>query len=121
MVEVNIVGADLNVAISGWDVGWSLKRSLTVPLSHVIDATVEPVAGRPGWKVFGTGIPRGFSAGRFRTKGKNEFWVADQKKAALIITLRDETYARLVLQVENPEVAAEKINSVASGGSRAAA
>ena len=121
MVEVNIVGSDLKVDITGWDIVWSLKRGLTVPLAHVIDATVEPVAGRPGWKVIGTGVPRGFSAGKFRSKGKNEFWVADQKEAALVINLRDEKYARFVLQVKDPQTAAEKINSVAGGGSRVAA
>ena len=121
MVTVNIVGPNLNVSISGMDVIWSLRRSLTVPLAHVVDATVEPVAGRPGWKVIGTGVPRGFSAGKFRSKGKNEFWVADQKEAALVINLRDEKYARFVLQVKDPQTAAEKINSVAGGGSRVAA
>jgi hypothetical protein len=121
VVTVNIVGPNLNVSISGMDVIWSLRRSLTVPLAHVVDAKVEPVAGRPGWKVIGTGIPRGFSAGKFRSKGKNEFWVADQKKAALVVTLRDEKYARFVLQVEDPQAAAEMINAAAGGGARAAA
>jgi len=33
----------------------------------------------------------------------------------------DEKYARFVLQVKDPQTAAEKINSVAGGGSRVAA
>ena len=121
MVEVNIVGSDLKIDITGWDIVWSLKRGLTVPLAHVVEAKVEPVAGKPGWKMWGTGIPRGFSAGKFRSQGKSEFWVAHQKQAALVITLRDESYSRIVLQVENPQAAAEMIKAAAGGGLRAAA
>jgi hypothetical protein len=107
--------------MSGLDVIWALRRSLTIPLAHVVEAKVEPVAGKPGWKMWGTGIPRGFSAGKFRSQGKSEFWVAHQKQAALVITLRDETYSRIVLQVENPQAAAEMINAAAGGGLRTAA
>ena len=121
MVSVNIVGPNLVVTMSGLDTIWALRKSLTVPLAHVVEVKVEQVAGKPGWKMWGTGIPRGFSAGKFRSQGKSEFWVAHQKQAALAITLRDETYSRIVLQVENPQTAAEMINAAAGGGLRTAA
>ena len=90
------------MTISGWDVVWALKRSLTIPLAHVVGAKVESVAGKPGWKIAGTDIPRGFSAGWFRRQGRNEFWVARQTAEVVVIELRDEKYARLVL-VDDPQ------------------
>ena len=111
MVTVDIKGKDLNVKISGWDMVWALKRELTVPLANVVGATVEGVAGKPGWKLVGTGIPRGLSAGRFRKDGQTSFWVAHQQAEAVVIALRDERYAKLVLQVSNPQDVAERINA----------
>jgi hypothetical protein len=111
VVTVDIVGQDLKVTISGWDVIWALKRSLTVPLRNVVSAEVESMAGKPGWKIAGTNIPRGFSAGWFRRQGKNEFWVSRQKAEAVAIRLRDEKYARLVLQVEDPQAVADRVNA----------
>jgi hypothetical protein len=111
VVTVDIEGQDLKVTISGWDVVWALKRSLTIPLAHVVGAEVESVAGKPGWKIAGTGIPRGLSAGWFRKQGKNEFWVARQTAEAVSIRLRDEKYARLVLQVEHPQSVANMVNA----------
>jgi hypothetical protein len=111
VVTVDIKGQDLKVTISGWDVIWALSHGLTIPLAHVVGAEVESVAGKPGWKIAGTGIPRGFSAGWFRKQGKNEFWVARQSAEAVSIRLRDEKYARLVLQVEHPQSVADMVNA----------
>jgi hypothetical protein len=111
VVTVDIKGQDLKVTISGWDVVWALKRGLTIPLAHVVGAEVESVAGKPGWKIAGTGIPRGLSAGWFRKQGKNEFWVARQTAKAVSIRLRDEKYARLVLQVDHPQAVADQVNA----------
>jgi hypothetical protein len=111
VVTVDIKGQDLKLTISGWDVAWALSHGLTIPLAHVVGAEVESVAGKPGWKIAGTGIPRGFSAGWFRKQGKNEFWVARQTAEAVSIRLRDEKYARLVLQVDNPQAVADRVNA----------
>ena len=111
MVSVDLVGQNLKVTISGWDVAWALSRGLTIPLAHVVGAEVESVAGKPGWKIIGTGIPRGLSAGWFRKQGRNEFWVARQTAEAVSIRLRDEKYARLVLQVAHPQAVADLVNT----------
>lgn len=111
MVTVDIRGVELSVKISGWDAVWALKRSLRMPLANVAGARVEAVAGKPGWKLIGTGIPRGLAAGLFRKQGQTSFWVAHQQAPALVIDLRNERYARLVLQVDNPQEVADRINA----------
>jgi hypothetical protein len=111
MVSVEIVGSDLKVNISGWDVLWALKRRLIVPLANVVEARAVPEAGKPGWKLIGTGIPRGLSAGRFSKDGRVSFWVARQRAPAVVIELRNDKYASYVLQVEEPEAVAARINA----------
>ena len=119
MVTVEIVGSDLKVTVSGWDVLWALKRSLTVPLGNVVEARAVPEAGKPGWKLIGTGIPRGLSAGRFSKDGKVSFWVARQQAPAVVIELRNDRYASYVLQVEDPQAVADKVNAAIGGGAAA--
>jgi hypothetical protein len=114
MVRVEIDGRELAVTISGLDSFWAIKRSLRVPLAHVAGARVDAMAGSPGWKMFGTGIPRGLAAGRFRKGGEYAFWVARQRHKALVVTLRNEHFARLVLEIEDPEWTAERINAAVS-------
>jgi hypothetical protein len=120
-ISVRIEGQNLKVTISGWDTFWALKRSLTIPLDHVVGASVEPVSNKMGWKVAGTGIPGGIKAGWFRAKGQNEFWLVHKRTEALEIKLRDEKYVRLMLQVEDPEATAETINSIIGAPARRAA
>jgi hypothetical protein len=111
VVTVDIKGQDLKLTISGWDVAWALSHGLTIPLAHVVGAEVESVAGKPGWKIAGTGIPRELAAVRFRKDGQRSFWIAHQKAAAVVIELRDERYARLVLQVDHPQSVADRVNA----------
>jgi hypothetical protein len=120
-VSVRIEGQNLKVTISGWDAIWALKRGLTIPLNHVVGASVQPVSNKLGFKVAGTGIPGGLKAGWFRAKGENEFWLAHKRTEALEITLRDEKYARLMLQVEDPQATAETINAFIGAPSKRAA
>lgn len=112
-VSAMIAGSDLKVTISGWDAVWAFKRSLTIPLAHVVGASVEPVSNKPSWRIFGTGIPGGLKAGWFRAKGENEFWLVHRRTTALEIRLRNEKYARLMLQVDDPEAVAAAINTLA--------
>jgi hypothetical protein len=120
-VSVRIEGQNLRVMINGWDAVWALKRGFTIPLNHVVGASVEPVSNKLGWKVAGTGIPGSLKAGWYRAKGENEFWLAHKRTTALEIRLRDEKYARLMLQVDDPQATAETINSVIGAPSSRAA
>lgn len=111
MAKIRVEGTDLFVEIDGMDRVWAIKRSLTIPLSHVRGATPDPGVGHmpKGIKVGGTYWPGGITAGRFRRHGERTFWDVRDPRNALVIELIDEAYARLVIEVDDPRATADLI------------
>ena len=54
-------------------------------------------------KLPGTNIPHVITAGTFYKDGKRVFWDIHHPEKAVIISLQDEVYNELVIEVENPE------------------
>ncbi len=111
MVRISIDGRDLIVHVQGLDKLWALKSRLTVPLEHVRGATADPgiVREPKGWRAPGAHIPGVIIAGTFRQDGQKVFWVVHDSTKAVVIELRDETYQRLVLEVEDPRATVSQI------------
>jgi hypothetical protein len=113
MARISIDGSDLIVEVQGMDKLWSLKSRLTIPLAHVRGATLDPgIVGEPqGFKVGGARIPGVIVAGTFRHDGEYVFWDVHDKSKAVVVELHDETYSRLVVQVDDPRAAVELVES----------
>jgi hypothetical protein len=111
MAEVRIDGADLVVEMSGLDKLWALKSSLTIPLTNVRGATIDPgiVNEEKGIRAPGTHVPGVITAGTFHLDGEKVFWDVRDPSKAVVIELRDEQYARLVVQVSDPRATVELI------------
>ncbi len=112
MTEVEIVGDALIVRVRGMDKIWALKSRLEVPLTHVVGAEVDPEAARQWWKGFrigGTYVPGVITAGHFYGGGEWTFWDVHDPEKAVVIRLKDERYARLVIEVEDPPTAVAAI------------
>jgi hypothetical protein len=102
---VSIEANALRVTFRGIHRFWTLRRQLTVPLAHIVDARRDPslASASPGWRLLGAELPGVVEAGRFVKYGARAFWdVADPDKA-VVIELREERYARLVLEVDEPD------------------
>ncbi|MHA3700667.1 hypothetical protein ACXR2U_00655 [Jatrophihabitans sp. YIM 134969] len=119
MAKVRIEGTDLVVEVEGMDKLWALKSTLTIPLRHVRGATPDPGVTREskGFRSPGAHIPRVVAAGTFRQDGEKVFWDVRDPQKAVVIALRDEDYARLVVEVDDPRATAELVAS-AVGSSR---
>ena len=117
---VNIrVGADkVTFEVQGWDKLWSLRSQLEIPLSHIHGAYVDPEPAM-GWfqglKLGGTDVPNIFRAGTFYQDGGLVFWDVHHPEKTIVIELEHETYRKLIIEVENPEQEAKKINSSIEG------
>ncbi|MBU2665106.1 hypothetical protein KOI35_16510 [Actinoplanes bogorensis] len=111
MADVRIDGADLVVEMSGLDRLWALKSSLTIPLTNVRGATIDPgiVNEEKGIRAPGTHVPGVITAGTFHLDGEKVFWDVRDPSKAVVIELRDEQYARLVVQVNDPRATVELI------------
>lgn len=114
MADIQISGSTLVVDIVGADQFFALKSRLEVPLEHVAGVDVSPEDARAIWhglRVGGTNLPGVITAGRFLQGGQWAFWDVHEPARCIAIRLHDEHYARLVIGVDDPEAAAERIRS----------
>lgn len=104
MAQVSIDGTDLIVEIEGMDKLWALQSRLVIPLSNVRGATADPGIGKDpkGLRAPGTHVPGVVTAGTFHQDGERVFWDVHDVADAVVIELRDERFARLVIQVADP-------------------
>ena len=112
MTEVELTRDALVVHVQGMDQLWALKSRLEIPLAHVVDAECDPEIAREwhkGIRAGGTHVPGVITAGTFYRDGERVFWDVHDPERAVMIQLRDERYARLVIQVENPHATAVAI------------
>lgn len=113
MAQVELTSTMLTVHVTGLNVVWSLKSRLEIPLAHVKGSRVDHEIARTwwkGWRVPGTNIPGVISAGTFYKDGTRVFWDVHDPDRTVVIDLSDESYAALVIQVDDPEAVAATIN-----------
>jgi hypothetical protein len=111
MATISIDGTDLNIDMRGMDKLWTLKSRLTIPIAHMRGATVDRgIAHDPKrWRGPGTYFPGVIVAGTFHQDGEKIFWAVHDKDKAVVIELEDDTYQRLVIEVDDPRSTVELI------------
>jgi hypothetical protein len=105
VAEVELAEDTLSIHVLGMDQLWALKSHLEIPLSHVSGAEADPEVARRWWQGIrsgGTHVPGVITAGTFHQEGERVFWDVHDPEKAIVIQLRDERYARLVIEVEDP-------------------
>ena len=109
MTEVELTRDALVVHVQGMDQLWALKSRLEIPLAHVVGAEVDPEIAREwhkGIRAGGTHVPGVVTAGTFYQEGERVFWDVHDPEQTVVIQLRDERYARLVIEVDDPHTTA---------------
>jgi hypothetical protein len=105
MTSTSIADGKLVVEVHGWDKLWALRSRLEIPVEHVSKVCVDPSISDAWWKglrVGGTHLPGVITAGTFYHHGDWVFWDVHNFANAIVIELRDECYARLIVEVEDP-------------------
>ena len=120
MAEVELTEDALIIHVRGMDRIFALKSRLEIPLSHVLGAEVDAEVARPApWKslrITATQIPWVVTAGTFYQEGERVFWDVHDPQKAVVIRLRDERYARLVIGVDDPPATVTAIQAAIGGG-----
>jgi hypothetical protein len=118
MTNVSITGGELAIDITGWDKLWSFKSGLKFPLAHVAGA--RPAANeRPGGiRAPGTHVPGLITAGTYHQHGQRVFWNVHHLQRAVVIDLRDEAYAQLILEVADQAATVDLIQNALAGSIR---
>jgi len=105
VAEVELAEDTLSIHVLGMDRLWALRSHLEIPLSHVAGAEADPELARSWWQGIrsgGTHVPGVITAGTFHQEGERVFWDVHDPEKAIVIRLRDERYARLIIEVEDP-------------------
>ncbi len=119
VAEVELTENALIVHVRGMDRLWALKSRLEMPLSHVVGAEVDPQVAREwrkGIRAPGTHVPGVITAGTFYQEGDRVFWDVHDPERSVVIQLRDERYARLVIEVDDPPATAAAIQRALGEG-----
>jgi hypothetical protein len=114
MAEVELTSTSLIVHIRGADRFFAMKSQFEVPLQHITSVDSAADEARRVWhglRVGGTNIPGVITAGRFVEHGEWAFWDVHDPRRAIAIQLRDESYAKLVIGVEDPAATSEAIRA----------
>jgi hypothetical protein len=119
VAEVELAENALIVHVRGMDRLWALKSRLEIPLAHVVGAEVNPEVAqgwRKGIRASGTHVPGVITAGTFYQEGERVFWDVHDPESTVMIHLRDERYARLVIEVDDPPATAAAIQRALGEG-----
>jgi hypothetical protein len=114
MADLEIADNKLIVHIRGVDKFFALASQLEVPLEHISSVEVNPSEAHQVWhglRMGGTNLPGVITAGRFLQSGEWAFWDVHDPNSAIAIYLHDDSYARVVIGVDNPEAAASTIRA----------
>ena len=114
MADVEISDGELIVRVQGFDRLFALKSELRVPLKHVVGAeSGQDAAGKwfHGIRAPGTSVPGVIVAGTFYWHGDCAFYDVHHPEKAVAITLRDEKYQKLIVEVDDPAGVIQTVNS----------
>jgi len=120
MVRISVSDDRIHFDVEGIDRMWALRSQLEFPLSHIRSVRVDPEAAKGWWhgiRLWGSNIPGILTAGTFYQNGRVVFYDVHDPLRTIVIELDHEHYDRMVVEVEEPEVEAKKVEK-AIGKSR---
>lgn len=110
--KVRIEDNDLVFEIHGVDVILTMRKTITVPLSHVMSASTEkvPWGVLEQMKVAGTGIPGIIKDGTYLARDGLVFFEMRHPDRCITVSLNHESYKKIIFEVDDKEMAAKMIN-----------
>lgn len=112
MVAISKQEGNFVFTVQGMHKVWALKSQLVIPTIDIVRVhrDVESVSGWKGFR-FGTSIPFVLTAGTFFKSGEKNFWDVADINNCIVVELQDESYNRIIVEVENPEEAIKLLTS----------
>ena len=113
MVHIITHSTTIDFEIMGWHKLWSLTSKITIPKEKIIKAYQDEleITFWKGLRMPGTEIPGLLAAGTFYKNGRN-FWDVSNKKNAIVITLDNHYYKKLIIEVSNPAQMLQLLNDL---------
>ncbi len=108
----------LTIDLTGPDRIFALKNHMEIPLSKISSVEVlerKQVPPTPGsWlRAPGTFVPGLVRHGSYGRTPRREFWAVYRQRLALVITIEDWSYCRIVLGIKDAPVIAGEVRTAA--------
>jgi len=106
MARVKIENEQLVITVQGVRKFFAMKSEISVPLVNVEDVTTGlewKDLPKTLDKVLGTNSNELYYGGRFRQDGDKVFYDLLRKEEAIVISLKNENFSRLVIGCETPD------------------
>lgn len=112
MVSITKENNNFVFKILGFHKLWAFRSSITVPKENIVKAyqDIEELHKWAGFRV-GTYVPFVIIAGNYFVGNKRNFWDVMKEKNTIIVELKNNSYNKLYIQVENPEESLQLLNS----------
>ncbi len=117
-VRALVDGGVVRVNLTGASAVWALRRRVEASLDQVVSARVADRATAQGQRPLlrwpGTHLPGVITAGTYRGLGSRtarQFWSVRRSGRVLVVDLDGGRYARLVLELPDPDGTATVINA----------
>jgi hypothetical protein len=114
VAKVELTADMMIVHVTGADRIFAFRSELAVPLEHVLGAARDEEEAHHwyhGVRAPGTAVPGVITAGTYHLHGESVFWDVHRADKAIAITLRDESYAKLVIGVDDPDATIAAIHA----------
>ena len=113
MVTVEKQADNFIFEVKGLHKLWALKSQITIPKENVINAypNQENLNWIEGLRMPGTHIPGLITSGTYILKDGTIFCDVSDPKKSIVVELKDEHYKKLIIEVENVEVAIKTLTS----------
>jgi len=121
MVTVEVDVDRVVFEVQGLHKVWALRSRLEIPLAHIISIETDPErtgAWWHGWKLMGTDVPGVFAAGTFYQRGELVFWDVRDPSRAVIVSLDDERYKKLIIEVADPDAVVNSVRTALAARQR---
>ena len=87
------------------------KGTFHIPYKNIISVLSEEPHSLKGFKIAGTNIPKVLEIGTYLVGTQKQFWyIKTQKNNFLVLVLKANFYSKIILEVKDSHILAEKIN-----------
>jgi hypothetical protein len=118
-IDLQLDGGVLIVELGPWDRLLCLRGPVRVPLRDIraVRAVDRDELPRPGLRLPGSSLPGVVTAGSYGVGAQRSFWDVRRARRVLLVVCRPGAeYARLVLELPDPDAAAQRLtHSLAAG------
>lgn len=114
MTTLTVVRDKLVVELAALDRKRASNGRLSIPLEHILETILGPTRAIERWEGMhmpGRYVPGIISAGTFYRQGEKIFWDVQDPDRTISISLQDDEYSEIVIEVENPLAEIRKITA----------